>query len=130
MRTPLAWPLALLLLAGCPIGTSAAGYQPAQGPAGAAIELELKGGTKLNGELLTLERDSLLLLNRKRRLVRVAIASLQNTRAPKASHRGPDIPEETREKLRLISRYPQGVSSELEQRLLEAYGQTAVEVAP
>ena len=34
--------------------------------------------------------------------------------------------DEARERLRLISRYPQGMSPELEARLLEAYGQSRV----
>jgi len=43
------------------------------------------------------------------------------------SHPGPDFPTDVRTRLRLISRYPQGVTGELETRLLQAYGQSAVD---
>jgi hypothetical protein len=55
------------------------------------------------------------------------MTSLERTRAPKVTHSGSDFPAEVRTRLRLISRYPQGVSGELERRLLQAYGQTAVD---
>jgi hypothetical protein len=118
--------LALTLLLGCGVGTTTSGYQPARGPAGASIDLELSDGRKVHGELLAVETDRLLVLQTGR-LVRVPMTSLEHTSAPKVSHAGPDFPADVRTRLRLISRYPQGVTGELESRLLQAYNQSAVD---
>ena len=117
---------ALLLLAACPVGTTGKGYAPARGPAGATVTLEVAGGTKVVAELLAVE-DSTLLVLRAGRLARVALSQVTSGKAPKVSFAGPTLAGETRERLRLISRYPQGVSADLEARLLEAYGQSGVE---
>jgi hypothetical protein len=118
-----------LLLTGCVVGTSAKSYQPAQEPEGAAIELKLDGGHAVEGELLAVQWDSLL-VREGSRFVRVPIARLTRTRGPKLNYSKPGLTADLRERLRLISRYPQGVTAELEQRLLAAYGQTAVQAAP
>lgn len=127
MRTLYPALLGVTLLLGCTIGTTSTSYQPAKGPAGAGIDLELKGGRKLHGELLAVEADRLLVLEATGRLVRVAMTALERTRVPKLNHSGPDFPAEVRERLRLISRYPQGVTGELEGRLLQAYSQSVVD---
>lgn len=114
-----------LLLAACAVGTSAGGYEPAKGPAGATIALELAGQREVAGELLAVE-DSALLLRQERELVRVPLRLIVSGKAPKVSFTGQLPAGETRERLRLISRYPQGVSAALEARLLEAYGQSDV----
>lgn len=115
----------LLLLTSCQIGTHARNYQPARGPAGAALELELNDKSKLTGELLAVEEGALLVL-RGRELVRVDLPQIREGHAPKVSFRGTKLDSATRERLRLISRYPQGVSSDLETRLLQAFGQSSM----
>lgn len=111
----------LLLLAACSVGTTGRNYKPAKGPAGAIVVLELSNQRRVSGELLAVDPASLLVLQ-ERQLVRVAMPLIQSGKAPKVSFTGPTLTPETRERLRLISRYPQGVSPALQTRLLEAYG--------
>ena len=113
-----------LLLAACTVGTHAGNYGPARGPAGAMVNLELTDKTKLTAELLAVEERTLLVL-RDSQLIRIELAQVRRGSAPKVSFDG-KLSGHLRERLRLISRYPQGVSSDLEGRLLRAYGQSAV----
>ena len=118
--------IALMLLTGCSVGSKVKNYAPAQGPAGATVELELAGKKALTGELLAVA-DSSLLVQSSGQLIRVRLPLIQSGRAPNLSFTGAELKPKDRERLRLISRYPQGVSPELESRLLQAYGQTAVQ---
>lgn len=126
MRSSRAWLIAVTVLAGCSVGTRAKNYAPAKGPAGATVQLELTGNRALAGELLAVEDSSLLVLS-QRQLMRVGLPLIQSGKAPKLSFTGAALKGEARERLRLISRYPQGVSPDLETRLLQAYGQTGVQ---
>lgn len=117
---------ALILLTACSVGTTGRNYAPAKGPAGATVSLELTGKRTMTGELLAVEQGSLLMLA-GRQLVRVALPVIQFGKAPKVSFTGGTLKDAVRQRLRLISRYPQGVSPDLEARLLEAYGQTLVQ---
>lgn len=121
--------LPLLLALGCTVGTTSSRFQPARGPAGADLHLTLAGGRTVAGELLGFSSNDLLVLERSR-LFRVSVGALRELRGPKVKFRGSDLPADTRERLRLISRYPQGVSPELERQLLQAYGQEAVVAVP
>jgi hypothetical protein len=116
---------ALLLLAACMVGTSGRGYAPAKGPAGATVSLDLTGKRDVAGELLAVEEATLLVLQ-ERQLIRVPVALIESGKAPKISFSGRRLAGDTRKRLRLVSRYPQGVSPELEARLLQAYGVTSV----
>jgi len=116
---------ALILLTACSVGTTGRNYAPAKGPAGATVSLELTGQPTMRGELLAVEPGSLLMLE-GRQLVRVAIPLIRSGKAPKVSFAGPTLNDQLHERLRLISRYPQGVSPGLEARLLEAYGLTGI----
>jgi hypothetical protein len=118
-----------LLLAACSIGPTTKSYPPANGPAGATVTVELHDDRAIGGELLAVE-DSSLLLVEKRQLIRLGIASVRVLKGPRLSTSGRELSERVRERLRLISRYPQGVSPELEARLLHAYGASAVRRIP
>ncbi|HKP49385.1 MAG TPA: hypothetical protein VJU17_05170 [Gemmatimonadales bacterium] len=118
--------IALLLSAGCSVGSKVKNYAPAQGPAGAMLELELEGKRALIGELMAVA-DSSLLVQSGGRLHRVRLALIESGKAPSVRFTSAPLPPEVREHLRLISRYPQGISPELESRLLQAYGQTELE---
>ena len=120
--------LPIFLLGACYVGTSARNYAPAKGPAGAMLELDLEGARKAGGELLAVE-DSTLLLLVGRNLVRLPMSQVKHGRAPKLSFSRDDLRGEKRYRLRLISRYPQGLTPELEARLLEAYGADSVRAA-
>ena len=117
-----------VLLAACQLGTSASNYAPAKGPAGAILELRLADGSRMTAELLAVEDSSYLLLH-EAKLTRIAMTQVRGASGPKVSFSG-TLGATTRERLRLISRYPQGVSAELEGRLLQAYGQSAVVTRP
>jgi hypothetical protein len=117
-----------LTVAACTVGTRASNYQPARGPAGAMVNLQLLDKSRSQGELLAVEDNALLLL-RDSQLVRVPLSQVRSGRAPSVAFNG-RMRTETRERLRLISRYPQGVSTELEGRLLTAYGQREVRSLP
>lgn len=117
-----------LIVAACTVGTHARNYQPARGPAGAMVNLQLQDKSRSGGELLAVE-DTALLLLRDSQLVRVPLSQVRSGRAPKLSFSS-RMRTGTREQLRLISRYPQGVSTELEGRLLAAYRQREVRSLP
>ena len=119
--------LGISLLCGCQVGTQAKNYPPATGPAGAIVNIELSDKSKLSGELLAVEPTSLLL--RIPEVVRVPLAQVRSGRAPKVGFDG-KLTGNSRERLRLISRYPQGVNPELEAQLLQAYGQAEVRTRP
>lgn len=125
---PLLGGLALLALFGCSIGGSVAGWKPSTQAAGTEIELDLGGANKVRGELITLDSAGFLVLE-PTRLVRVDLQVLRGGSGYKTSFDTP-ISAETRDRLRLMSRYPQGVSPEVERALLETYGWRRVEVAP
>lgn len=127
METTTRWRVLPLLLAACSIGPSGKSYPPAKGPAGAAVEIELHRNGGIGGELLAVE-DTTLLLVQNRQLIRLAIPAVKSLRGPRISTGQLDEP--MRERLRLISRYPQGVSPDLEARLLGAYGAPAVRRVP
>lgn len=122
-------PLTALLLVACMVGTTGRSYAPAKGPAGATVSLQLTGTRTVIGELLAVEEASLLVLD-DRQLVRVAMTVVESGKAPRIGFRREGLAGGTRERLRLVSRYPQGVSPELEARLLQAYGATAVRQIP
>ncbi len=113
---------ALLLLAclGCALGGSVERWKPSGQAAGSDIELFLLDGKSVRGELLALDTAGFLVLE-PARIVRVAAAAARSGAAFKT---GFDLPlsKDTRERLRLMSRYPQGVSPALEQALLATYG--------
>jgi hypothetical protein len=121
--------LAPLFLAACMVGSSGSSYPPAKGPAGATVSLDLQDKRRITGELLAVEEATLLLLQ-EREVIRVAVAVIRSGKAPKIRLSGPNLDGTTREQLRLVSRYPQGVSPELEARLLQAYGTTSVGQVP
>ena len=116
---------ALILLTACSVGTTVRDYPPAHGPAGASVRLELSNQRPIYGELLAVEERSFLMLE-SGQLVRVGIQLIRSGKGPKVSFTAITLDDEVRERLRLISRYPQGVSPELEARLLEAYQLTRI----
>ena len=118
--------IALMLLAACSVGTSVKNFAPAKGPAGATVTLRLISNRTLAGELLAVA-DSSLLVQSGGQLFRVGLPRIVSGTAPKLSFTAAELKDEVRERLRLLSRYPQGVSPELETRLLQAYGQSGVQ---
>lgn len=110
----------------CYTGPSVKSFTPAQAPRGIAAYLRLeRGKTRIQGELLEVQDTALLVL---RDDARVTIVPLRAIRAGYFPKRGILIgagrmhPKD-RERLRLVCRFPAGLTPELRARLLAAYGQ-------
>ena len=118
--------VALLVVAGCSIGTRPAHFRPAAGPAGVTTEIRTKG-ERLTGELLALD-DTALVLRRLGGTQPVAFVRYSSIRASRFEQVGvslsgrPPLARE-REELRLVSRFPQGLNDDLLRKLLAAYAQ-------
>lgn len=113
--------------AACVVGQHLDSFEPANGPAGGTVTLTTKvKPIGYMGELLAVE-DSALLLVRNDTLMRVPSSLIRSIDAPYGGGSG-KLDKHQREKLRLISRYPKGVTPDLEQRLLAAYHQPGVKV--
>ena len=116
---------AVLSALGCQIGTSAGGYGPAQGPAGITAELELSE-LVWSGEVLAVEATSLI-LRVGAELSRVPYAAIRKGKFKQLGRagirNGAFVNPDGQQTLRLVARYPQGVSPALLQSLLETYGQ-------
>lgn len=129
MKPPAAVTLVTLALAGCSVGPRVEKFRPAQEPAGVETELRLANRT-IAGELLALENAGLLVLS-ERRVVRVPYRAIQRGSFGQLGlfmTKGVAPPADKRERLRLVSRFPQGLSEDLLRDLLAAYGQAEVEV--
>ena len=94
-------------------------------PGGVTGRLSLRSRREVAGELLAVEDSAFLLLAVDRTLVRVPLSVVRSAQAAYGGFVSPLTPWE-RERIRLASRYPDGVTPELEQHLLAAYLQQAV----
>lgn len=136
--------LLLLLVAACSVGVQIEDFRPAQGPYGVHVELQLDGKaireSKISGELLAVSADRILLSvignpnspNRTRRVVSIPY-SLIKTVDPEQMGRmrfrsqREEMDEYHLNPLRLVARFPQGLSDELLAVLLADQGQDQVE---
>jgi hypothetical protein len=128
-------PLSCILIVGvaasCSVGPRPDKFPPAREPAGATIQLRLRGKRVVTGELLAVQ-DSGLLVRDSSRILLVPNRAVQNgslVSGGAGPFRGKPVGD-TRERLRLLSRYPSGVSGELLTTLLAAYGRDSVETVP
>jgi hypothetical protein len=137
--------LMVLLIAGCSAGIQIEDFEPAQGPHGVQLELKLRGdvigGNKITGELLAARADRILLnvvddpdspVNSSR--VVLIPYSLMKTVEPEQMGRmifrsqRKEMDEDHLTRLRLVARFPQGLSDEMLAVLLANLGQDQVEV--
>jgi hypothetical protein len=124
-----------MVTAACHTGPTVERFEPAQRPGGVAISLRLQrtgADWRITGELLAV-RDSDLLVRDSTAFWRVPIRAI---RRASVQAKGGDVSIEqgrigvgSRDRLRLLSRYPQGLSDELLAGLLAAYGRDSVETA-
>jgi len=153
MNIRLSYLLLCLTIAGCHVGPRIGGFEGEQGPQGVATTIELRSGFaeggRLEGELLEVREKGLLLNVREtaqggvittRRVVFVPYTAMQDIQLDQLGLRVlPELDEEHpedvskrevryQEQLRLLSRFPQGLSAPLLEKLLAAEGQTTVEV--
>lgn len=129
----------LVMLAGCTVGPNVMKLAPAQTGQGidiVVVPVDTPDGPRyerIDGELLAVRPDALLL--RASRIVLVAYSSMEDVTVEglKRLNFGDGQPppsKEQREELRLLSRYPQGVSDDLLRRLLDAYDQDELHTIP
>ncbi len=121
--------LATLAFAACHFGPRVSSFAPAVDPEGVSVEI-VSHGAPFQAELLAVSDTGLLVLrNRTVVFVRYAIireATFEHVSDAVGQEVAPD--PATRERLRLISRFPQGMSAERLRLLLVGYGQKAVDV--
>ena len=118
--------LATVLIGGCHIGPQPSTYRLAQQAAGAESEIEMSHGT-MTAELLDVRDSAIVVLNLG------AVVLVPYAAIVKASFNGVDgnlsggraPPLGLRSDMRTVSRYPQGLSPALEEKLLAAYHQSS-----
>ncbi len=129
-----------LSFGGCTFGPSVSNHSPATSGAGLSVVVTLQapltygGSSSLRGELLSVSEQGLTLLLQsvKERLVLVPFAVVRESSSPQdrsASIGRSGVTPETYERLRLQSRFPQGLSGDVLRRMLELHGQKELNVA-
>lgn len=121
---------ALLLALACYHGPSLRTFQPALRPDGIGAELQLRD-TTIAGELLEVQDTALIVLTAGG----VVVVPVAEIRHGIFAQRGPLLgegiaPQRPLAELRNLSRFPSGMTPEIRARLLAAYGQTELRVAP
>jgi len=127
MRRSWVWGPVLATL-GCNIGGRVDRFAPAKRPEGVAVALELRGGGRAQGELLAVQDTALVVLARDT----VTLVRYDALNAGQFSQVGdlremPPAPDFA-SRLRLVSRFPQGLTTDMLARLLAAHGQAALKV--
>jgi len=120
--------LSALALA-CHIGPRADDIEVAHSPGGARARITARTGTIVDGELLAVADTGLIILW-SRQVSYMPYAQTSTVTAPRIElsvATGPPSRAD-RERLRLMSRFPQGLTPEIEARLLAALHQRAVVV--
>lgn len=134
-----------LATAGCSTSVEVKDFKPAQGPHGIDMELKLNGnvidGDKISGELLAVRGDGVLLnvddypdsTSKKQSVVLIPFwmmdtAKLEQMGTAKVESQGEEKNKVYLDRLRLVSRFPQGLSDDLLAELLTIMGQEQVEV--
>jgi hypothetical protein len=109
----------------CAVGYKTANFAVAHQPAGVATTLDL--GTVMRGELLAVEDNALIVLS-EQQITRVPYTTIRKATFAQTGISIRDFAVSTaeRDKLRLLSRYPQGLTPALLQSLLAAYRQSEV----
>jgi hypothetical protein len=136
MRSPLlvraAGPAILATVAACQWGTRPREFRPARGPAGAEVAVHVAGERRDRlGELYAVDTAGVLIA-RNARLVRIAWARLAAMDVERLGNDYDVSPRETvdaakRERLSLVSRFPQGLSGPLLAQVLARFRQDAVD---
>jgi hypothetical protein len=122
--------LSLVAALACHVGPSIHKFEPAASAHGVQAYLRLgKHGTKVEGELLAVRDSTLLVLRDGERVVVAPIRLIRSARFEKLDMlmEGNRLSARDRERLRLFSRFPSGLTPELEAQLLAVYGQTAAD---
>ena len=133
MRKLFALILFCSLAAGCNFGMTAKKYPPAQQPNGVVMQVTTAKG-QWSGELIEVRETGIVLLaGGKLRLLpytEIVSSNVEKTDPSHAISKGAIPNNQVREHLRLLSRFPQGLSPELLQQLLSAYNQVDLTPSP
>jgi hypothetical protein len=138
-------PIAIVLLAGiaggCAYGMTREKFHPAQNPQGIETHITTSAA-EFAGELIEIRPAGLVLLSEQvipfprngtttatQRLRLIPYGAIRSSRFEQLDphlyiNDGRTPPDKARERLRLVSRFPQGLSPEVLSQLLKAYGQT------
>lgn len=133
------------LVAACSVGVKVEDFKPAQGLQGVHVTLQLNGdvieGNRTAGELLAVRDDGILLETTeipnsevaKRRVVLIPFwmmktATLEQMGRVRVASDGKALDEMKLNRLRLVSRFPQGLSDELLAILLAELKQDQLDV--
>ena len=130
------------ILAGCAVGTNVKTLQPVQNGGGISVVIELSEiqtwpeGTmtttpfqRIDGELLSATEEYLVVNGRA--IVQLHYSQVANASFPGLKHlgfSGSGPSAEVLQELKLYSRYPAGISSEVMESLLAAYNQDSLYV--
>lgn len=118
----------VLAMLACQLGGRVDRFAPARQPQGVATTFWVQRGAPQQGELLAVQDTALVVLVHDT----VTLVPYRVLKAGRFAHVGDltEIPpaEGFAGRLRLISRFPQGLTPELLARLLAAYGQSALKV--
>lgn len=119
----------LLASVACQLGGRVDRFAPAKQPGGVATTLWFRGGGTGEGELLVVQDTAFVILDQDT----VTLVPYRALKSGRFSQVGEltDLPpsEDVKSKLRLVSRFPQGLSPDLLARLLAAYRQSTLKVA-
>jgi hypothetical protein len=117
-------------LAGCSIGRRAEDVELARVPRGATVQLQTRGGP-VAGELLEVHDTAIVVLTREQRLTLVPYRAIQRGEVEllqELTHSGRQPDAARREQLRRISRFPHGMTPEVQRALLAVLDQPSLEV--
>jgi hypothetical protein len=124
MRIQLMGALLALSAMACTHGPALEEYGPALQPNGVGIEIDLRSGPDISGELLAVEADALVVRSDER-LLRVPLGLIATVTAKPMSGRR-EITPRFLQRAKLHSRFPGGITPEIERALLDTYGQSAI----
>ena len=117
----------LFVLGGCYHGPDLDSYAPAHNPAGVATKITLLDRTRIAGELLAVREDGLIVADEEE-VFWIPFSHIRSGDFEQnyslSVYRAKTPSPSKLQKLRLLSRFPQGLDGELLQRLLAAYHQT------
>lgn len=122
--------LVLLAVTACHVGPSLDKFEPAHQPDGVRVRLNLGHRRSVTGELLALQDTALVVRDSGITLVPLRLVNSGSApgRGTAVDWVGGQLTGRTRERLRLMSRFPQGVTPGQLAALLAAYGVDSLKV--
>lgn len=121
--------ISILVIPACKIGKSGKDLPLATQPGGAQVAVALQG-VRVPGELIAVRDDGVVVTARKQLsffpFVSLGGLTIQQMSGDYQLSPGERPSREKFERLRLVSRFPQGLTPEIERQLLAELGQSAI----